>query len=306
MIALSKNTAACFQHVQPKSIHDSLKASVLYQSVADSQKRWFKNNDVFFSRFRQLVWLWLVATRRPLRGDFTSPTSGFDRSTQVGNWRLRPLGWWQFSIKKRPAASLCLWKLRLGGSDEFRECWKCIYHAALKNQSMACIHICTDIKVMGHGSMGPDLCKNKCFFLWMATKILTQTIERPLACTSRIKPLHGLQTPRSEGSSTHKATSTHSVMKLMVTNCEWILNAFNNGWMCYNLWVNMESWWIFPVGTGSVFFGIWSSWIDVFWLSAERSLNKMQPTQANTPLHPTWTRNGWGFEPGICRGVPFF
>lgn len=115
MIALSKNTAAaCFQHVQPKSIHTTVLRHQTFthrlqiHSFALVQKQ---------RRFQPVP-----ATRVTVTGgDSSAPSgrfheskSGFDRSTEVGNWRLRPLGWWQFSIKKRLAASLCLWKLRLG------------------------------------------------------------------------------------------------------------------------------------------------------------------------------------------------
>lgn len=100
-----------------------------------------------------------MATRRPLRGDFTSPTSGFDRSTKS---EIGGSGHWvdgSFRSKNAPQPRFASESSDLAGSDEFR------YNACKKNQSVACIHICTDIKVMGHGSMGPDLCKNQCFLL---------------------------------------------------------------------------------------------------------------------------------------------
>lgn len=161
MIALSKNTAAaCFQHVQPKSMHDSLKASDLYPSAADSQKRWFKNTTFSSgSNSCDCDWWRLIG---PF-GDFTSPTSGFDRSTKSeigGSFGLMAV----FDSKNAWQPRFASESSDLAGSDEFRECWKCIYHAAQKNQSVACIHICTDSKVMGHGSMGPDFCKKKCFY----------------------------------------------------------------------------------------------------------------------------------------------
>lgn len=208
MIALSKNTAAAwFQHAQPKSIHTTVwRHQTIYQSAADSQKRWFKNNDVFF-RLR-LVWLWLVATRRPLRGEDESQIWLW-QIHWVGNWRLLGL-MAVFRSKKRLAASLCLWKLRLGRKVmSFANAGNVstMLHKRTSRWLVFIFALILRSWVMGQWDL--IFCKNNCFLLWMATKILSQTIERPLACTSRIKPLHGLQTPRSEGSSTQKATVAH-------------------------------------------------------------------------------------------------